>query len=79
MCAFVAVVAVVVWASSGLFSGTQLQTLFSSYLFFLKREGFFVKKSQQVCLSLSCFFVAFLFEPKKNKNKKKKKTKSWWV
>ncbi len=63
MCAFV-VVAVVVWASSGLFSGTQLQTLFSSFFFFppsfkkRKKEGFLVKKSQQVCLSLQwlcCF------------------------
>jgi hypothetical protein len=33
VCAFV-VVAVVVWASSGLFSGTQLQTLFSCSFFF---------------------------------------------
>jgi hypothetical protein len=73
VCAFVAVVAVVVWASSGLFSGTQLQTLFSSYLFFLKREGFFVKKSQQVCLSLSSCCVAFLSEPQKKQKQKKKK------
>jgi hypothetical protein len=75
VCAFVAVVAVVVWASSGLFSGTQLQTLFSSYLFFLKREGFFVKKSQQVCLSLSSCCVAFLSEPQKKQKQKKKKNK----
>jgi len=58
VCAFV-VVAVVVWASSGLFSGTQLQTLFSSSFFFPPlKEGFLVKKSQQVCLSLQllcCF------------------------
>lgn len=42
------------------------------YFNFFKREGFLVKKSQQVCLSLSSCCVAFLSEPQKNKNKKNK-------
>jgi hypothetical protein len=44
---------------------------FPLFFFLKKREGFLVKKSQQVCLSLSSCCVAFLSEPQKNKTKNK--------
>ncbi len=59
MCAFVVVVAVVVWASSGLFSGTQLQTLFSSFFFFEKKGGVLSQEesaSVSISLQLLCCF-----------------------
>jgi hypothetical protein len=58
VCAFVAVVAVVVWASSGLFSGTQLQTLFSFFVFFKKGGVLSQEESASVSISLQllcCF------------------------
>jgi len=48
---------------------------FPLFFFFLKREGFLVKKSQQVCLSLSSCCVAFLSEPQKKQKQKKQKNK----